>query len=284
MIFNERNDPNQISNLIDFNTRESKVASNFSSNYSEISDNGNHERSFDINRQEDNNSLNESQVSEYAVQRTIPDGSDNRFSEYESQSSMFNLNFIKVENNCNNLDFLNMNHASNKNNEDMNVFGINNNNNDTENNNNIFNFEKSYSRKRNLMNEFDKYKEEENDHHKKILNDLLGSNKSNNEDIYINTHNSEANNNIDNMVYISDNCNTESSNINLNVENNNFIDKFSKIVEKTGNKQIQKINNKVLMNNKRDMDSNISNSVNNSNNSKVLKADPSVDDLIGNLL
>jgi hypothetical protein len=283
MIFNERNDPNQISNLIDFNTREYKMTSNFSSNYSEISDNGNNERSFDINKQEDNNSLNESQVSEYAVQRTIPDGSDNKFSDYESHSSMFNLNFIKVENNCNNLDFLNMNHASNKNNEDMNVFGMNNNNNETENNNNIFNFEKSYSRKRNLMSEFDKYKEEENDHPKNIQNEILGSNKSNNEDLYVNTHNSEANNNIDNMVYINNICNTESSNVNFDTENNNYKDKFSKFVEKACNKQIPKIHNKVLMNNKRDMDSNMNNSVNNSNNSKVLKADPSVDDLIGNL-
>lgn len=278
MIFNERNDPNQISNLIDFNTREYKMASNFSSNYSEISDNGNNERSFDINRQDENNSLNDSQVSEYAVQRTFTENNDNRYSEYESQSSMFNLNFIKIDNKDSNLDFLKINHASNKQNEDMNVFGLNNN--DTE-NNNIFNFDKSYSRKRNLMNEFDKYKEEENDQPQYIINDILGTNKSKNEDLYMNTNNSEVNNNFENMVYVDNNCNTEGSNINLDIKPKIFNDEYSKIPGKGSNKQIPKAINKALMGNKDNMDTNMSHSVNNSNNSKILKADPSVDDLIG---
>ena len=281
MIFIERNDPNQISNLIDFNTRDDKMASNFSSNYSEISDNGYNEKSFEINRQDENNSLNESQVSEYAVQRTFPDNNDNRFTEYESDSSMFNLNFIKIEKNSHNLDFLKLNNLNDKQNEDMNIFGLDNN--DTE-NNNIFNFDKSYSRKRNLMNEFDKYKEEENDQPKYIMNDILGSNKTNNEELYLNANNSEINNNEEkNMFYINNNCNPQESNINLDIQNNNFKDKFTKFVGKASNQQIPKIHKKVLMTKKDDLDTNMSNSVNNSNNSKILKADPSVDDLKGKI-
>jgi len=284
MIFIERNDPNQISNLIDFSSRDYKIVSNFSSTYSDNSDNGNNEKSFDLYRQDDNNSLSESQISEYAVQKSFTDNNEKICSRDESQSSMYNLNFIKVENNNkDNLDFLNLN-SENQNNEDMKIFGIKNN--EFE-NKNIFNYDKLYSRKTLLMNEFDKYKEEEvNDNSKYTLNKILEANKSDNEDLN-NTNNKEAKNNLRNKFFMN-NSNNEESNSNLDIQNKKFSENTTKFEAKGIIKQapIPKIHNKGLKINKVNLDFNRDISIDNLNNAKTLKEDhsPSCLDLIGKFI
>ena len=90
MIFIERNDPNQISNLIDYQTGESGIKSNYSSLRSENSDIGNESR---LNNSFDKPCYRsvDSQISEYAVQKSIIE--NNNFltkSEYESGNSVLN--------------------------------------------------------------------------------------------------------------------------------------------------------------------------------------------------
>lgn len=280
MIFNERNDPNQISNLIDFNSRDFKAASNFSSNYSEISDQGNIEKSFDLYKQEDNYELNESQVSEYAVQRDNHDLTYNLCTEYESQNSMLNLNFIRLDkNNTNDLDILKLNNASIKENHGKQLFGITKNESDLS--KNIFYYDKNFSKKKIMMDEYNKYKEEEGieNQYKNLMNQILGSNKSNNEDLGVETNKSQIENPLTQEIQIKNNGDSDELKSSLNKKMNSS----TKNAKFLSSKKAFKDTDKDFAGESNNLNSNISNSVNNSNNSKVLDNDPSVTDLFGNI-
>jgi len=97
MIFNERNDPNQISNLIDYQTGESK--SNYSSLKSDISENDS--KVFDNSFDKLHYRSVDSQISEYAVQKSVMEYNDFKSrSEYESGNSVLNnLQFTSKNNN-----------------------------------------------------------------------------------------------------------------------------------------------------------------------------------------
>jgi len=282
MIFNERNDPNQISNLIDFNSRDFKAASNFSSNYSEISDQGNIEKSFDLYKQEDINELNESQVSEYAIQRDNHDLTYNICTEYESQNSMFNLNFIKLDknyNNTNDTDIVKLNNASIKENHEKQIFGMTKNESDFS--KNIFYYDKNFSKKKIMMDEYNKYKDEKGieNQYKNLMSQILGSNKSNNQDLGVETNNSQSENPLDKEIQIKSNGDSNELKSGLNKK----INSSTKHAKFLSSKNAFKDTDKDFPGDSNNLNSNISNSVNNSNNSKVLDHDPSVTDLIGNI-
>ena len=91
MIFNERNDPNQISNLIDYQSGESKLDSS-NSVLSEISEMGNESRMYDNSFDKPHYRSIDSQISEYAVQKSIIEYPEFKSgnNEYESQNSVLN--------------------------------------------------------------------------------------------------------------------------------------------------------------------------------------------------
>lgn len=89
MIFIERNDPNQISNLIDYQTGESKL--NYSSGVSEVSENGNDSKLYENSFDKPHYRSVDSQISEYAVQKSVMEYTDFKSkSEYESGNSVLN--------------------------------------------------------------------------------------------------------------------------------------------------------------------------------------------------
>lgn len=89
MIFNERNDPNQISSLIDYQSGESKL--NYSSLRSNISENDSkvYDNSFD----RPHNRSVDSQISEYAIQKSIFEFNDISRNDYETENSVNKLEF-----------------------------------------------------------------------------------------------------------------------------------------------------------------------------------------------
>ncbi len=267
MIFNKRNDSNQISNLINFNSRENPVTSNFSSYYSEISENCNNERSIDLHGQEDSIiSLSDSQISEYGVQKTMPDIVENRQSDYESRSSMFNFN--KFDSNKKTLDFLNSK-MSKKLSKD--IFRD-----DNENKLTKFNFVNSSSKKMNLMKEFVKSKAEANQNAKYLMDEILKSDNS--ENIGIESNHTKCFNFNEELK----DFNTEKSNINLVSQKD--IPKYLVKNDVLKNNQFDSSKegkNKTLKDNI--LNSVNSNSSNNTNNSRNYNNDADMDDLVSKI-
>lgn len=282
MIFNERNDPNQISNLIDYQTGESKL--NYSTLKSDISENDSkvYDNSFD----KPHYRSIDSQISEYAVQKSVMEYNDFKSrSEYESGNSVLN-----------NLQFTSKNnkgeeYPSNKKDGYINYLWRRGNENNRESQKTIDNSKKD------LLNDLNQFNENNTNNNKINLSNMLTDNSAIKKHNNNNTNNTNITSKTDrdrdmmnrdsvdsgNISYICSNNNTNINESNLDVGvTAEEIERFNKNKYKLNtNSNISKFN--VDSNNlNSDVNTNQSGINNFSNNDKrITKNASSTDDISG---